>query len=198
MAIHPTKAILIETVVKLLDQYTPASISSEEVLKLSGVSKGSMYHHFEDFNDLLEDAQIVRFASYVDSSIKLLTRQMLSSKTSEDLLKSLEYATEVTQSPNLSAYRAERIRAFAEASRSPRMAKKLSVEQERLTQALADLWRECQERGLFNKEIDPRAGAVLIQAYSLGKIVDDFAVDQMDPLAWNNLIDRLVRGAFGA
>jgi AcrR family transcriptional regulator len=198
MAIHPTKAILIETVVKLLDQYTPASISSEEVLKLSGVSKGSMYHHFEDFNDLLEDAQIVRFASYVDSSIKLLTRQMLSSKTSEDLLKNLEYATEVTQSPNLSAYRAERIRAFAEASRSPRMAKKLSVEQERLTQALADLWRECQERGLFNKEIDPRAGAVLIQAYSLGKIVDDFAVDQMDPLAWNNLIDRLVRGAFGA
>jgi hypothetical protein len=46
--------------------------------------------------------------------------------------------------------------------------------------------------GWLNKDFDPRAADVLIQAYTLGKIVDDIVDDQMDSKAWNALIGLIV------
>ena len=57
---------MIETVVNLLQTQSVDEINSDQVLEISGISKGSMYHHFEDFSDLIEHAQVARFASFVD------------------------------------------------------------------------------------------------------------------------------------
>ena len=59
---HPTKRLLVETAVKMLDSKSPAEILAEEVLETSGVSKGSMYHHFEDLQELVEVAQVYRYS----------------------------------------------------------------------------------------------------------------------------------------
>ncbi len=55
---HPTKEELIQTVVVLLEGTTLNQITSEQVLAISGISRGSLYHHFEDFSELLELAQV--------------------------------------------------------------------------------------------------------------------------------------------
>jgi CDGSH-type Zn-finger protein len=68
--LHPTKEELIKYcrwfcwILLTLDE-----ITSENVLDISGISRGSLYHHFEDFSELLELAQVRRFASYVNKSI---------------------------------------------------------------------------------------------------------------------------------
>ena len=49
---HPTKAKLIETVVELLDQHPVEAITLDQILEMSKISKGSMYHHFADFDDI--------------------------------------------------------------------------------------------------------------------------------------------------
>jgi len=41
---HPTKALLVETVVELLENTKPADIQADKVLEISGISKGSLYH----------------------------------------------------------------------------------------------------------------------------------------------------------
>ena len=66
---HPTKRLLVETVAKLLDSKKQNEISTDEVLELSGVSKGSMYHHFKDIQELIETTQIYRYSKWIDSSI---------------------------------------------------------------------------------------------------------------------------------
>ena len=68
----------------------------------------------------------------------------------------------------------------------------LGREQERLTEALADLFREAKERGWGNPNIEPRTAAVLVQAYTLGKIVDDFTEEHLNHEDWIKLIDDLV------
>ena len=50
---HPTKRLLVETVAKLLDSKKQNEISTDEVLDLSGVSKGSMYNHFMDIKEFI-------------------------------------------------------------------------------------------------------------------------------------------------
>ena len=63
--VHPTKALLISTTVKLLDTKLPNEIAVDEILETSGISKGSLYHHFEDLSELLEVAQVERYAAWV-------------------------------------------------------------------------------------------------------------------------------------
>ncbi len=47
-------------------------------------------------------------------------------------------------------------------------------------------------RGWANPAFDPVTVAVLIQSYTMGKIVDDVADQPMDPEKWIFLIDNLL------
>jgi AcrR family transcriptional regulator len=63
---HPTKRALIDAVKLLLEQQPMSELTSEQVLEFSGKSKGSLYHHFEDFGDLVEHAQLERMSALLD------------------------------------------------------------------------------------------------------------------------------------
>ena len=193
---HPTRERLVMTVVAFLDERDPSRITVDEVLQESGISKGSLYHHFEDFSDLIEAALVRRFAQTVDASIAALTMVNVQARTREDLLQGLRTVTEETQQAELQPVRAERLRAIGLATTSERFRIALAAEQQRLTTALADLWREAQDRGMFTRDIDPYAAAVFIQAYTLGQVVNDITDEKMNVQAWIDMIDRITRLAF--
>lgn len=195
---HPTRERLVMTVVTFLDDRDASRITVDEVLNESGISKGSLYHHFDDFSDLIEAALVRRFARTVDWSITSITTAISESRSRDDLLKALRRVTEETQHADLRPVRAERLRAIGLATTSERFRAALAVEQQRLTSALADLWRETQDRGIFTRDIDPYAAAVFIQAYTLGQAVNDITDEQMSVDAWIDMIDRITRLAFAA
>jgi AcrR family transcriptional regulator len=193
---HPTKAALIATAVRLLDEHPAEEITTELVLQQSGISRSSLYHHFEDFNDLIESADVVRFTRYVDYSITTITQAVLETKTRDELRNALANVTRATQGPAMAAIRSQRVSALALASRNARFATKLAVEQERMTEAMADLIREGQARGMLNPSIDPRTASVLVQAYTVGQVVDDFTPTRMSTDAWIFLIDLILDRVF--
>jgi AcrR family transcriptional regulator len=194
--VHPTKALLIATTVTLLDTKLPNEIAVDEILEASGISKGSLYHHFEDLGELLEIAQVERYAAWVDRSVDALVQMISTVKTREDLVHGLKVITRFTQDPKYSHTRFQRARAIASAEHNPRFKKRLAEEQMRLTEALIDLINEARNKGLYASDFDAHAGAVLVQAYTLGMIVDDFVEKQMDPEAWYSLIDKVVDRVF--
>lgn len=193
---HPTAERLVNTVVVLLDAKDPSKILVDEVLSKSGVSKGSLYHHFADFSDLIEAAMIVRFASTVDASIAAITRVVMTATNSQEVLAGLEKVTDDSQGPATADIRAERIRALALATTNERFRAALGVEQRRLTESVADIVREGQLKGWIYPNLDPQTVAVFIQAYTLGQIVDDIADLPMNTEAWNALIDDVARKIF--
>ena len=195
-SIHPTKTRLIETTVSLLENKLPTEISVDEILEQSGISKGSLYHHFEDLNEVLEAAQVARYASWVDRSVAMLVDVIAHAKNVDDLRAGLTKVTEYTQSREYSKIRYERARTIANSELSPRFKKALAAEQVRLTDALADLVHEAQGRGIWNQKVDPRSTAVFVQAYTLGKIVDDFVEPPMDGEKWNTLIMDIINNVF--
>ena len=190
--LHPTKRLLLETVIKLLDTKKPEEILSDEVLQISGISKGSMYYHYKDWYEIIEDAICERFGRYVDRSVELCENAIQKSKTRDDLVNFLKQVTRETQKSEQLAIRYARVQAIAMASQSDRMKKKLGAVQERLTESLEDLFREAKERGWANEGMNPRAVAVLVQAYTFGHVVDDFTPEHMEIEAWYRLIDQVV------
>ena len=191
-ALHPTKLRLVETAAQMLGTRSPQDIQVDEILDKSGISKGSLYHHFEDLNELLEAAQVMRYTLWVDRSINFIVPALSACKTRDDILLALAKTTEFTQSPEYRATRFERARTLANAETSERFQKALGVEQDRLTTALEDLVIEAKNKGLFRPEVNPRVVAVFIQSYTLGKIVDDVVPQQMSPEEWNKFIGYML------
>ena len=179
----------------MLDELDVADLQVDQVLDRSGVSKGSMYHHFTDFAHLIEAAHVQRFARMVDASIEALASVMSAARSRVEMIDGLKHVTRQTQRRELAPLRFERARALALAEHHPRMRDALAHEQARLTNALTDLSREAQEKGWVRKDVDPKVLAVFIQAYTLGKIVDDISADPMDIDSWIWLIDEVVERA---
>jgi AcrR family transcriptional regulator len=188
-SLHPTKRALVQTVLDQLKTKKPSDLTSELILETSGISKGSLYHHFEDFDDLIETAQVFRYAAYVDQSIQILTKVFQTAKNRDEMLVELKQLTKFTQSPNLMSQRMDRATSISLAHANPRMMQKLNAQQDRLNEALIDIFREARDRGWINPDVDLHAGAVFIQAYTLGIIINDVSGKKLDNKAWTDLID---------
>jgi AcrR family transcriptional regulator len=195
---HPTRERLIDTVVVMLDGDHPDKINVDDVLLKSGISKGSLYHHFEDFNDLIESALVRRFSGTVDANIEAISTLVAQATSQVEFLEGLQAVTIATQAQERAPMRFERARALGMAGWNPRFQKVLGEEQRRLTEALTDLFREAQHKGWMNAQFDPHAAAVLIQAYTLGQVVNDIDDEPMSRDAWNALIHRLTDQVFAA
>ena len=188
---HPTKEKLIEVTVEMLGSQFD-EVSTEMILEASGVSSGSVYHHFEDIDDLIETAYVRRFSRFVDLSIGMIRGELAKASSREEMIDTMKAVTRATQPRDLAPIRFERARIVAMAERNERFRAKLEVEQDRLTDALAEIFAGLQANGWLRPEFDPRVGAVMIQAYTLGKVVDDVSSRPMDEVAWHALIDDLL------
>jgi AcrR family transcriptional regulator len=194
-SIHPTKEKLIDTMIDLMDEHALASILVDDVLRESNISKGSLYHHFENFDDLVEAALIARFAAGVDSSIYLVSEAVNGAKSSEELLEKIVLVTSATQGRTRSKFRLERARVIGLSVNSPKLLESLEREQYRLTTAMADIVREGQEKGWVSKVFDAKTIAVFLQAYTLGRVIDDVAgkEQQIDSNDWNDVVNTAIK-----
>ncbi len=190
---HPTKALLLETAVQLIDRSGPQGFTVEELLEVSGISKGSMYHHFEDFNDVIESAQLARYSRFVDQDSASIARAMAQVKSQDEMFQVFRLITDMTASPERAASRLDRAAILGQARHSPKFAALLAVEQERLTTSLADVVRELQERGFVSADGNPRALAAFVQAYAFGRAIDEQSEHPLDVETWVSLVDKVLR-----
>ena len=191
---HPTKVHLTEAAATLIDELGSQGFTVEQLLEKSNISKGSLYHHFEDFHDVIMQAQVLRFARYVEEDIAALTNVLLASTSREDMFGRLDQISRATHDAARSVRRADRIEILAGARHSEKMKNALGPTQARLTGAIADLVREMKAKEFVSENLDPGSVAVFIQAYSLGLIVNDVSNEPIDLEEWHAMISRMTRG----
>jgi AcrR family transcriptional regulator len=187
-----TRERLLETAVTMLDDVTEKDISAAEILRRTGIARGSLYHFWDSIGELIEEAYLVRFSRFVEASGGVIQQLLDKSTNKEEFLAGLSRVTELTQDPARKANRFERARILGMAEKNEKFRRELGKVQSGLTDLFTQQFQEAQNRGWFNKTFDPRAAAVLIQAYTLGKIVDDVVDNPMNADAWNALIGLIV------
>jgi AcrR family transcriptional regulator len=193
---QPTKKKLLQTALDLLETHFPENITGEMLLAQSGVSRGSLYHHFLDVSDLLEQALVRKFSTQVDANIEALSNMMAMSHSANEMYDGLCTITDMTQAPENKRSRFVRARLIGFAEDNDRLLQRLGVEQKRLTDALSELFATAQERGWMNKAFEPRTAALFVQAYTLGHVIDDISIDHIDQDSWNDLIKRVIKQVF--
>lgn len=193
---HPTRLKLIETTINLMSTVPMLQISSEMVLEASGVSKGSMYHFFEDFSDLIETAAVQRFGQYVVHALEAMKNAIALTDDPEVAKLSFKEVAARQQTENSGRLRFERINLAYLALSNDRMKAKLAKEQDYLTNEWAQIYIACRDQGWAKEDLDPRAVSVLLQSTIIGRVIDDIASEQMDPDEWVKILSFVLNSIF--
>lgn len=190
-----TREKLVETVLEMLKERSPEDLRVEEVLEVSGISTGSLYHHFDDFGHLVETALIRRYVEILETAADLVDEVLNQMIAGEELKFAAIGAIRKFAEFNTPEVRFERARILGMCEHHERMREALGeAQQEATDRIVATFEAERQGAGRVNPDLDPRAIAVFIQSYSLGRIVDDIVPDPMDQQAWMRLIETVVAG----
>lgn len=190
---HPTAVTLMDTVSKMLDSDKPHDILVDEVLKVSGVSRGSLYHHFGDFPGLVQATLLHRFSANVVADSKAMRDVADKATSQDDYWTKIRHLSALTQVPERAPVRAERARLVSLASSDEAFGKALAHEQEILTQGMADAIAHAQHKGWVKTDLSARAIAVFLQAYSLGRAVDDIAEVHVPNAEWHVIVESVLR-----
>ncbi len=193
---HPTKTALLDTTIQLLEHTPVEQLTINDVITAADISYGSLYHHYGDFPNLVEQALLTLFGRHVDESIDAMKLSFHSATTKDEFAANLAAVTRATHTRERAGRRMRRIVIFANTANSSRMRDALGLEQQRLTSTFATFIGEAQERGWIEPSIDPEALAGFIQAYTLGRVVDDINPTPAAVDGWYHLIDRVMTNAF--
>lgn len=195
---NPTRDVLISTVVDLLETANPEDIRVEEVLSRADVSPGSLYHYFENYSDLMDQAIIARYVNGIEVSIAISSRLAEDATDLRSLASGLRATTARAMHPDRERERFNRAQVMARAAAKPRFREALLPHQERLNLASADLFRTLQGKGLIDPSVDPVVGGLFIQAYSMGFVVNDVSGHPADEDAVVELLMLVLERAFFA
>lgn len=190
---HPTYEHLLACAMGLLDNHPPSEITSEMILKSSGVSKGSLYYHFNDLSDLLETALVRSFSTVVDENIAILRELTTSASNAADYHRAVIDFNNFAQSAERSSFRLARVRLLGLATSNTRMASRLAAEQTRLTKVYTELLEIAQAKGWLRSDISAHGIAVFFQAITVGRVVDDISEELMDLENWKKLIMKVAQ-----
>ena len=194
---NETRHNLIQATSELMDLHAIEDISAAMILERADASKSSMYHFFEDFGDLLDETYVVRFGADVKESIVVIEKIIARSTTKEEFFVALDRLTASTQARELASLRFRRARKLARSQHNEKFRKSLGALQQELTDSLTNAFQTAQDKGFLNKDFEARTGAVFIQAYTLGRIVDDITETHMNDADWEKLIGRIAREVLG-
>jgi len=194
--IHPTRLRLLETACELIGKHSIDDITVDMVLAESGIVKGSLYYHYEDFNDLIETALAEMFAAGVNASVAVISAHVDTAADRDAFLEGFREILADTQSDARRSIRFRRARLLALAEHRPRLMARIAAEQARMTGAFTAMFVTCQERGWFNSDFDPKAAATFIQAYTFGKLIDEVSNDPADPDGWSDIVMKVLYRIF--
>jgi len=192
-----TRDRVIDVVVELLADGCEPAVRIDVVRDRSGVSIGSLYHHFDDRDGLIIAGQVRRFARYAEAEIAALSDIVQQARDVEHFRDAVRALTLRTASELRVAERWARIAVLSSSLGRPSLQHEIRRIQTRLTDEFQAHVAQGQARGFFRSDLDPRAIAQFIEAYSLGLVlndVDDRAVSEQD---WEQVVWAVVDALIG-
>lgn len=190
--IHPTKRALIESARELIGIHGVDNLTVDMVLLHSKVSKGSLYHHFEDFDSLIHEVQLRKFSEFVEEGINFLEQAFGMATNPEELRANLNAVSALAHHPDRAPMRIERARVFGTSGTSLSFTQALAKEQERLRQRGEDLIAEAQSRGWVNSNLSSRALSSFILGFTFGRVLDDVCETRVIPDEWNEIVRQFM------
>jgi len=196
--LHRTAQKLVDTVIEMLQTTAYSKIKSENVLVRSGITRGPLYHHFADFDDLIQTAQIQLYKSFAFDVISQLVKVIEATDDLENARRELHSFVENRSRRITYTLLRQRVGIIHNAASMLNLREKLNNTQEALTQEWMKAYQICLDKGWADPTMDPRCVAILMQSSFIGRVLDEISSVQMDVNEWVKVLSRLFDSFFFA
>ncbi len=188
---HPTAQKLVDVVIEMMVENPYDNIKSETVLERSGISRGPLYYHFVDFQELIETAQIQIYQAYATRISQALTDLIASCKDSENLKAGFAIFVNQIAGEATVKSRLQLIGIVQRAYSIDGFRRKFLPLQEEINLSWMELYRFCLDRGWADSTIEPRAFAVVMQSTMFGRVLNNISHEKLELKVLMGFIPKL-------
>ena len=189
-----TRDRVIDAVLELIEDGGEVAVRIDEVRERAGVSIGSIYHHFGDRDGLIVAAQVHRFSRFAEAEIAALSDIVERSRSVAQFRRALRQLTLRTSSDLRVAERWARVAVLASTVGRPELADEVRAIQTRLTDEFQAHVAQGQARGFFRDDLDARAIALFVEAYSLGLALNEMDTRPVAEEDWEKVVWSVLDG----
>ncbi len=173
---------------EILDEGGEASLRLADVSRRSGVSIGSLYHHFESREGLIRAARERQFIQSLPTDADDVANLLATATTPEQFAERMKELVRSTQSPDRAAARLRRVELIGAAAARPELLEAISATQTMVLDVGEALASAFKDRGWLRDGIEPRTLALFVQAITLGRVLGDLDQRGTDQTAWSQLL----------
>lgn len=188
---------LIDATLAVINERGIDGVRIDEICEKVGVTKGSLYWHFQDREGLIREALLEQLRRMSEQHLSLLDQAIAESESREEYLARIASTFVNPFDPIEVEARWRRWELLTTTRRDPELAGVMSEIQRREQRFLVSLMEQARERGILRPDVDPRAMAAVLIALSLGSnnlsLLGD---DAPTPESWTQLLVTLVNLLF--
>jgi AcrR family transcriptional regulator len=160
--------LLIEAALEVIENEGVNALRLDALAASVGVTKGSLYWHFKDRDDLIRAALQEQMRRLTEASMSGVSEALSSSKNLAEYLVQVQSVVADPYNEDEVAQRWRRLELLVAARKDPELSKAMREIQVHGMAAYTQVMRDAQESGILRSDLDPAAVAVAISALAMG------------------------------
>lgn len=192
-----SRSALIDAALDIILERGIDALRLEDVIEAVGVTKGAVYWHFEDREDLIRSALSEHIHRMIDATVDGVSTALEIAKSPEDYLFLISPFLSDPFDPGQVEQRWQKLELLATARRDPVLAAIMQELQIKSLKSFADVMKRAKDKGVLRSDMDPVAVAVAVSALGLGSNLISYLGDAAPtPEAWRDLMAFFIATLF--
>ncbi len=173
-----------------------ASVRIQEISTNTGVSIGSIYHHFGDRDGLIRAAYVNRFEASVKEDIRRAKTFMERMHSVEEMGQHYDEMIEFLNNHFLMFPAREQANVLGNTAGRPLLRDAIVEVQNELTDGFTEVMQLLHDRKMLKPHLTPRAAAVMALGMLHGRIIAEFDRTPVSDQEWNQAMLSAFGGLF--
>ena len=194
---HDSRSELIDAAIDIILKDGIDALRIEDVCDRVGVTKGSLYWHFNDRTGLIREALLEHLRRLSEAQLAALGEAVEGFSTRDEYL--VRIASALVDPFDLQEVEArwQRFELIATSRRDPEMAQVMAEIQRRHQRYLTDLMELASARGVLRADVDPKALAAMLIAVGMGSnLLSLLGDDGPTADSWSRLLFLMIELLF--
>ena len=187
--------LLIDAALEVIENEGVNALRLDAIAASVGVTKGSLYWHFKDRDDLIRAALQEQMRRLTERSMSGVSEALASSTNLGEYLLQVQSVVADPYNEDEVAQRWRRLELLVAARQDPELSNAMREIQVHGMAAYTQLMRDAQESGILHPDLDPAAVAVAISALAMGAnvLISTMGEDAPSRESWFELMAFLIR-----
>jgi AcrR family transcriptional regulator len=194
MRARETVTLVVDAARRALKSAGESAVRIQEISSQTGVSIGSIYHHFGDREGLIRAAYIEQFTQSVAIDVEHLQKWTANIKSTDELREYYAHMLEFLTKHYEALPTVDRAAIVGNALARPELRAAIAQANTQLLDGLTEVLSSLAERGMLKEHIMPRAAAQIVIGMLHGRVIAELdSTNSVSVEEWN----RAVLSAFG-